>query len=371
VKTNLAVMKLAKCAEGLPRLGSQKRLQGYRTPSVPAHDCARRFPSANALAGDLAYSFCMRYVLGFDGGGTKTDCVLMDESGKVLARSQSGPSNPLRVGFGAAMGSIRDAAKQALAQASLPADSVITALCAGLAGAGPPESAEKIRALFTAEFSQSKIQIRTDLDLALEAAGNGPVVVLLAGTGSFAIGRNAEGEIARSGGYGSQIGDEGSAYDIGRRAVLTAMHEKDRTGADSVLGRRLLRELGCASWSEVKVRAQTASDEVFPRLFSVVAALADLYEPDAAAQGILRAAAVDLASLAKNLAERLQLQGIKFILAKTGGMIGRSKFLETQLDERLRASFPQAEIGVLRSSPAEAAGRMALGLILSGNSAEN
>lgn len=226
----------------------------------------------------LAYSFCMRFVLGFDGGGTKTDCVLMDESRKILARSQGGPSNPLRVGFGAAISSIREAARQAITQAVLPADAAASAICAGLAGAGPAESAEKIRALFAGEFSQSKVLICTDLDLALAAAGDGPAIVLLAGTGSFAVGRNAAGETARAGGYGSQIGDEGSAYDIGRRAVLAAMHENDRTGADSVLGQRLLREVGCADWSGVKARAQAASDEVFPRLFSVVAALADSYE---------------------------------------------------------------------------------------------
>ncbi|MGB9465151.1 MAG: BadF/BadG/BcrA/BcrD ATPase family protein, partial [Candidatus Acidiferrum sp.] len=63
----------------------------------------------------LAYAFCMRYVLGFDGGGTKTDCVLMDESGAILARAQAGPSNPLRVGFGAAITAIREAARQAVA----------------------------------------------------------------------------------------------------------------------------------------------------------------------------------------------------------------------------------------------------------------
>ncbi|MGB2644709.1 MAG: BadF/BadG/BcrA/BcrD ATPase family protein [Candidatus Acidiferrum sp.] len=324
----------------------------------------------------LAYSFCMRFVLGFDGGGTKTDCVLMDESRKILARSQGGPSNPLRVGFGAAISSIREAARQAITQAVLPADAAASAICAGLAGAGPAESAEKIRALFAGEFSQSKVLICTDLDLALAAAGDGPAIVLLAGTGSFAVGRNAAGETARAGGYGSQIGDEGSAYDIGRRAVLAAMHENDRTGADSVLGQRLLREVGCADWSGVKARAQAASDEVFPRLFSVVAALADSYESSvgaaakSSAQGILRAAAFDLAMLADNLAERLKLRETKLFLAKMGGVMGRCKFLDAQIDERLRNLFPLAELGELRMSPAEAAARLALNLVSPGGATD-
>jgi len=305
----------------------------------------------------------------------------MDESGAILARSQSGPSNPLRVGFGAAINSVRDAARQALALAALPGDASAAVVCAGLAGAGPPESAEKIRVLLGAEFPESKIQVRTDLDLALAAAGDGAVIVLLAGTGSFAVGRNTAGETARAGGYGSRIGDEGSAYDIGRRAVLTAMHENDRTGVDALLAQRLLRELGCANWSEVKARAQAASDEVFPRLFSVVAMVADWLETASetsaetaarnSAKETLHAAAIDLASLAENLAERLQLCGTPFFLAKTGGMIGRSKYLENQIDERLKSVFPQAEIGSLRVSPAEAAGRLALRLLSDGDNASH
>jgi N-acetylglucosamine kinase-like BadF-type ATPase len=333
--------------------------------------------SVHALNGVLAYAFCMRFVLGFDGGGTKTDCVLMDESGAILARSQAGPSNPLRVGFGAAITAIRAAARQALAEAALPEGVASAALCAGLAGAGPPESAEKLHALLAAEFPESKVQVSTDVALALAAAGEGPVIVLLAGTGSFSVGRNTAGETARAGGYGSQIGDEGSAYDIGRRAVLTAMHENDRSGMDSLLGQRLLRELGCADWNEVKARAQAASDEVFPRLFAVVATVADWLETSSnscsetearnLAQGILRAAALDLTSLTENLAERLHLRGTRFAIAKTGGMFGRSKFLENQIDERLKSAFPEAEIGVLRVSPAEAAARIALRLLSSGN----
>ncbi len=305
----------------------------------------------------------------------------MDEAGAVLARSMAGPSNPLRVGFGAALASIREAAQQAIAQAKLPADAKAAAVCAGLAGAGPAESAEKIRALLAAEFAESRIRVCTDIDLALAASGDGPAIVLLAGTGSFAVGRNAAGGTARAGGYGSQIGDEGSAYDVGRRAVLTAMHENDRTGADSLLGQRLLRELGCADWSEVKARAQAASDEVFPRLFATVALVADWMESPtesaaetaarSTARGILRAAAFDLAALAESLGERLHLRGARFSIAKTGGMMGRSKYFEAQLDERLKNAFPNAEIGGLKMTPAEAAARLALGLLHSGSFAGN
>ena len=247
--------------------------------------------------------------------------------------------------------------------ASIQDGNIAAAICVGLAGVGPAESKEKIQALLSTEFPHSRLEICTDLDLALAATGDGPAIVLLAGTGSFAVGRNSAGETARAGGYGSQIGDEGSAYDIGRKAVLAAMHENDRTGTDLPFGKRLLRELGCADWSAVKVRAQAASDEVFPRLFSVVAALADT--DDATAQEILHCAAFDLTEIATNLADRLAMRDAPFLLAKTGGMMGRSRFLESRLDERLKTLLPQAELGALRMTPAEAAGRLALRMLAS------
>lgn len=81
----------------------------------------------------------MRYSLGFDGGGTKTDCVLLNAKGDVIGKGRGGPANPLRSGgFEAAFSSLRGAAAEALAAANLrPPD--ITGVCAGLAGAGRAE----------------------------------------------------------------------------------------------------------------------------------------------------------------------------------------------------------------------------------------
>ena len=76
----------------------------------------RRFQQNDA---QLAYAFLMRYVLGFDGGGTKTECVLMDQDRRVLSRGRGGPSNPNRVGFGGALASVSDAARLAVASAGI------------------------------------------------------------------------------------------------------------------------------------------------------------------------------------------------------------------------------------------------------------
>src|SRR2546427_22437 len=77
----------------------------------------------------------MDYVLGFDGGGTKTECVLMDPAGKILARCFSGPSNPSRVGVEPATREIDKVANLSLQEARV-ARNAVAALGAGLAGTG-------------------------------------------------------------------------------------------------------------------------------------------------------------------------------------------------------------------------------------------
>jgi N-acetylglucosamine kinase-like BadF-type ATPase len=309
--------------------------------------------------------FPMRCVLGFDGGATKTDCVLALESGEIRARAQGGPSNPFRVGFGAALASVREAAQKALLEAHCGVADV-AAVCAGHAGVGQPADAEKMRALVAAEFPRAAVRVCTDMELLLAAAPAGPSIVLMAGTGSFAIGRSSSGEIMRIGGHGPMISDEGSAYDVGRRAAMAAQREYDRTGKDSELGQRILREMGSIPWPELRKRIQAAPDEVFPRLFAVVAALAD--SGDQTSQGILRTAAYKLAEITATLAERLHLLEDPFPLVKAGGAIGRSKYLDGQLHERLRVVLPQALPSELEIPPAEAAVRLALEMLTTAKS---
>lgn len=304
----------------------------------------------------------MRYVLGFDGGGTKTECVLMDETQKILAQSRSGPSNPTRVGFDAVLKSLKDGASLALTQARMKPES-IAGVCAGLAGTGRLEAGVQIRAALAVAFPRTAIKICTDLELALAAMPDGPGIVLIAGTGSAAIGRSANGDILRAGGFGPLLGDEGGAYDIGRRAIVAALREHERGGTDSALGKQILRQLGAAGWVGVQERARANADDLFPRVFPVVAAAADA--GDESARAALRDAIRELSGLVKDLAKRLGLLEARFDLAKTGGMIGRSNFFDAQLDHSLRAGVPHAMIGSLPIPPAEMAGRLALQLLSS------
>jgi len=298
----------------------------------------------------------VEYVLGFDGGGTKTECVLMDSVGSIVARSVTGPSNPTRVGVEAATREIEKAAELALREARVARKAVV-ALGAGLAGTAQPEMKERMQASLERAFPGIVVNLLTDLETALAAAGNGAAILLVAGTGSAAIARDEQGKIWRAGGYGPPFSDEGSAYDIGSRAVARAMKEREAQGKDSILGEKILERFGCAAWPELQKRASVQPDQVFPMIFPIVAATAD--GGDSTAREILQEAARELAALVKAVANHAGLEGENVAIAKTGGTVGRSGFYDAQVDEALRRVLPHAKIGELQMSPAEAAAHAA------------
>jgi N-acetylglucosamine kinase-like BadF-type ATPase len=280
----------------------------------------------------------------------------MDEAGKIVASSRSGPSNPLRVGVDQALRELEKAADDCLRTAHADRAAVV-ALGAGLAGTGQPGMKERMRSALQQAFPGVAVHIFTDLETALAAAGEGPVIILVAGTGSAAIGRNAQGQIWRAGGHGPLYSDEGSAYDIGRRAIAHAMKVREQQGSDSKLGRQILEGLGHATWAELQQRSNEAPDEVFPRVFPIVAASADAGDPDA--REVLLHAARELSFLVAAIADYMGGRDQNLRIAKTGGALGRSVFFDMQVDAALKQVLPHARIGGLSMSSAEAAARAA------------
>jgi len=311
----------------------------------------------------------MGYSLGLDGGGTKTDCVLLDATGSVIGEGHSGPSNPLRIGFDGAFSSLREAAAGAIATAGIRSAD-ITGVCAGIAGAGRRSVVRRIMVYLAQEFPVALAKVATDYEIALEAAaGSGPGVVLIAGTGSVAYGRNAAGETARAGGYGPWIGDEGSAFEIGRRAVSAVARARDTDVPVTLLTEMISAGLQCPDWDDLMLRIMKNPDEVFPALFPVVAAAAKA--EDSAAKEILFTSAIGLGNLAMTVIRRLGMKGLQFPLVKCGGVFGHSPMLDSLLDSVLASGALRAKISRLEFSPAIGAARMAARLSESPSQAES
>jgi N-acetylglucosamine kinase-like BadF-type ATPase len=194
------------------------------------------------------------FYLGFDGGGTKTECVLLDSAGQMLAQETAGPSNPLRAGFDRAQASLRAAAEKALAVRSIGAANV-GGICAGIAGAGQPRVVKRMMSYLVETFPRAHVRVCTDLEIALTAGlGDGPGIVIVAGTGSAALGRDANGREFRAGGDGPWVGDEGSAFDIGRRGVAAVARARDALSPVTILADSIPAALECPNWSALLER---------------------------------------------------------------------------------------------------------------------
>lgn len=300
----------------------------------------------------------MKWVLGLDGGGTKTECVVLSETGSIVARATGPPSNPTRIGFPAAFAAIQETCASAIESTRLKFE--VLALCAGLAGTGLPENREQMRQFLVQRFPGALIDVRMDIELALAAMPPGPAIVLIAGTGSAAIGRNITGAMQREGGFGPATSDEGSAFDIGRSAIAAAREGNSSSESDQ-LARQIFQHLGVKNWTELELKSATNADSVYPRVFPVVAAAADA--GNGVAQSVLNAAAEKLAAISQRLAGSLSLLPHPFHLAKTGGTIGRSRFFDRAIERELRSKLRNAIITPLQVQPAEIAAWLALQLL--------
>src|SRR5271156_2498836 len=310
-------------------------------------------PENNAPPGEA-------YYLGFDGGGTKTDCFLVDAENKVLAHATAGPSNPIRAGYAKAWFTLSDAADLVLERCHLKS-SDIRGICAGIGGAGRDVVARRIAVFLERGFPEAAVSVTSDLEITLQAAvGDAEGIILVVGTGSAAYGRDAEGHVARAGGRGPWFSDEGSGFDIGRRALAAVVRADEKRGPATALAAKMLPFLQCRDWSQVVDSVVKNPDDVFPRIFPLVAELGD--EGDIVSREILSGAAQSLVDLAGSVIEKLGMQNREVPVAKAGGTLGRSKFFDEAIEAGLHRVAPRARIISLQMKPAEAAAKIAIRL---------
>ncbi len=172
----------------------------------------------------------MNYVLGIDGGGTKTVCILMDNTHQVIGRSEAGPSNYQSIGIESSLKVIETAIEEVVKNTgNLP----IAAVCLGLAGVGRVTDIELFKGLIQElpiirQLQPLTIMIGNDAEIALFAGiGDDVGIVVAVGTGSVVFGRNHQGITKRVGGWGYILGDEGSAYHIALSGMQAALKSYD------------------------------------------------------------------------------------------------------------------------------------------------
>lgn len=178
----------------------------------------------------------MSVFIGVDGGGTKTQVLVIsgNQGATVIAPS----SNPNTVGWATAQQVVVQAIDDCLHAMNLRLDDVKgISLC--MSGVDRADESTRLQTIFQTRFPKTLIEVKNDALAALTAGTKGESgIVLIAGTGSIAVGESDTGEIARAGGYGYLLGDEGSGFTIGRNGLIAAIQSFEGRAPKTILWER-------------------------------------------------------------------------------------------------------------------------------------
>lgn len=294
-------------------------------------------------------------VLGIDAGGTKTVCQVADATGLILAESR-GPGANLQ---NAGELQVEKVLHEVIQAATLQADAWPTSACIGMAGVDRPEDAAVVRGILSRLVPRCPVVVVNDALIALEAGAPGAAgVVVIAGTGSIAYGRDDRGRAARAGGWGYVLGDEGSGYWLGRQALRAVLRASDGRGPATSLTARVLAHYDVS-------RPQDLVREIYYGRFkpSTVAACASLVEEvanegDLWAQDLIATGAKELSLAARAVCDRLSLPVGPVILA--GGIFKAVPRLRADMIHALTTNCPGIIVRALAQEPATGAVSLAL-----------
>jgi glucosamine kinase len=298
-------------------------------------------------------------VIGIDGGGSKTHAIVADESGTALGEA-TGPGSAVKPGEEDASADVIVAvAREALDAAGMTSVTP-RVLCVGVAGAGREAAQQALWRSLVARDAASDVVVHSDFGIALDDAfGDGPGVLLIAGTGSAAFGRSPAGSTARCGGWGPIIGDEGSGTWIGRRALSIVSAASDGRESQTALTGAILTAAEVNEVADLIPWAAAATRQQIASLAPVVFSVAD--GGDLRANAVISLAVEELMLHIRALAQQLfgdERAAIPVALA--GGLMSRGSMLRKRLEHRLRAAVPGAQVKSGQIVPARGAVRGAL-----------
>ena len=298
----------------------------------------------------------MMYAVGIDGGGSKTLAVVVDASGKECGRGMAGSSNYAAIGISQAVRHIRSAVEEAVrvVGCALP----LQAAWLGLAGIDRPGDSDVLLPYLQ---SLARIVLLTnDAELVLSGLRDTVGIALIAGTGSIALGRDKHGNVARAGGWGHIIGDEGSGYDLGRHCLQAVSRAVDGRGPATILVQSLLGYWKLDSASDMIGKVYPDCDKATIASLSALV-FAAARDSDEVARGIVEDAAHELALAALAVKNQLDFAGEQVALALGGGLLLHESDYRMQVLKAIRRQLSLGDVALVEE-PALSGARAALHL---------
>jgi N-acetylglucosamine kinase-like BadF-type ATPase len=303
-------------------------------------------------------------VLGVDGGGTSTICILADGAGTMLASVEAPPSNHRKSDFASVAEAITDGLNSLARQVGLDSyqDLRLMSACVGLAGVDTDDDVVKLQQVLSGVVTADYLQVVNDGEIALEGALDGePGLLVISGTGSIVWACAQDGKRVRVGGWDYVMSDEGSGYHIGTMILHAVTAAYDRRTGPTVLTDQVYKALGVRNFSDMLTAVY--EEKLTPQVIASLAPLADQAAEmnDAIAINMLKNTASELADLAS---AGIRLAGLNdatsFPVVPMGGALLADGFFARQFCSVMSGRFPNARLVKARRSPAEGAVRLAL-----------
>lgn len=296
------------------------------------------------------------YSLGIDGGGSKTLAIIVDAQGNQQGQGLSGSSNYAAVGMDQAIAHIYGAVEAAIqgAGCTLP----LHAAWLGLAGIDRQDDCEKL--LPHLRSLAERVHLTNDGELLLSALNGAVGIALIAGTGSIALVRNAQGNIKRAGGWGHILGDEGSGYDIGRHALQAATRAADGRGPHTMLLDLISQHWHLNSADGLIDKVYHDEDKASIAQLSTLVFMA-ARSKDSMARTIVEQAAHELALAAITASAILNHRSEPLPIALGGGLLLHETDFREQVLEAIGKHRPIGQVELV-TQPALSAARAAINL---------
>ncbi len=285
-----------------------------------------------------------RVYVGIDAGGTGTRAAVARADGTLLGFSKAGPSGSAGGSTGQRV--LRRALDSVLTPLLPAIGSLPCAVHLGLRGLSIAGRREAALALLAERLPPAEVSVSNDALIALEGAlASQPGVAVLAGTGSIALARRADGVEVRSGGFGYLVGDEGSGFWLGRKAVAASLRSFEQNGPPTMLGELLCAALGLESVADLVPWVYRARQPA-PRLASLAPLVARAAsDGDSVATALLQQAAGHLAELAVAVTRKAWPESLPdaLLVARCGGVWSAGPPLVEPFEAALRAAMPAAQ----------------------------
>ena len=284
-------------------------------------------------------------------------CLLADEQGRVIAEARGSGANLQAAGEL----EVEKVLHQVMEIVLADREGLPDAICLGIAGVDRPEDADAVRGIMRRIGFKTRTLVVNDALIALVAgAGDKAGVVLVAGTGSIAYGKDAGGRAARAGGWGYLLGDEGGGFWIGRAALSAVVRQYDGRGPATLLTELVLARLNLSS--PTALIREIYDRDVHRRTITGLASIVQtaMNQGDAVATDILTRAGAELASAASSVISRLEMRGDVFPTILSGGIFRGVPWLATDVTRRISEVAPRSEVRQLDVEPAMGAVRLAI-----------